>query len=159
MNTTREANGTFKKVLLRWTPELWDDGWVNGGRFLVYRPDYPRANMDGYAFRSHVVYWLNTGEVPSSKMELHHKNKNKLDDRFENLILLTHSQHQSEHRANWVTITCIHCGKTFREHAWRASKRNISFCSQKCYHDYPRTIEHKAHISNGLKLAYQEGRR
>jgi hypothetical protein len=157
----RNQNGTFARTFQIWTPDNWDgNGYIdNEGRFRIYRPDYPRVYKGGFALRSHVVYWLTTGEVHPSGTELHHKNRIKNDDRFENLIVLTHSQHQIEHKSNWVTVTCAHCGKIFKEHAWRVSQRNVRFCSQTCYRIHPRSPEHKANISAGIKLAYKEGRR
>ena len=37
--------------------------------------------------RYHIIWWAGTGEWP--KQELDHKNRNKVDDRFENLKLST----------------------------------------------------------------------
>ena len=153
MNTLRKKDGTFEKQLHEWTPEYWNDGWIIKGRFMVYRPDYPKTYKGGYALRAHVVYWLNTGDVPTHGMELHHKNEIKTDDRFENLVLLTHSEHQTEHKANWITIICAHCGKEFKEHAWRVAQRNVKFCSQACYQAKPRTTEHRPNFSKGAKIA------
>ena len=160
MNQSRSDKGTFVRKNQIWTPDTWDVGYFdNRGRFRVYRPDYPRAYSEGYALRSHVVYWLHTGEPHPDGTELHHKNRITSDDRFENLIVLTRSAHQIEHKENWILITCANCGAQFKEHVWRTKNRNIRFCSQKCYHLYPRSTEHKDAISKGIKLAYQEGRR
>ena len=84
-----------------WTPEAWDDGYPNAkGYIRVYRPDCPNADTrDGEAKRSHVVWWLHTGQGVAPGMVLHHRNRNKTDDRVENLMYLTNEQHSRLHLA------------------------------------------------------------
>jgi hypothetical protein len=128
----RLPNGTFARVRQPWTVDKWDDGIVNNrGRFLVYRPDCPRAYADGYALRAHVVWWLETGEVHQPGWNLHHKNENPLDDRFENLEAIKHGDHIRLHQAvEQVSKVCPTCGTTFSRPPWKAKRQK--FCSLGC---------------------------
>lgn len=132
----------FVRTRMPWEPTDWDNGHVNNkGRFLVYRPDCPRAYADGYALRSHVVWWLHTGKGHSHGLRLHHKNGDRLDDRAENLELCTQSDHLIAHRGNYVELTCKQCGREFLEKQGRVNSREVKFCSQGCYHKYPKSAE------------------
>lgn len=117
-----------------WDGSDWDDGYIDPKRrFRVYRPDYPRAYAMGYALRSHVVWWIANGEI--HKGELHHINGNTLDDRLENLKLMTNSAHQRHHKEQFpVECMCEYCGKAFTVPRWRIRSRVVRFCSQACYH-------------------------
>ena len=137
----RRKDGTFERKNSLWTPETWNNGYIdNKSRFRVYRPDYPRAYSEGYALRAHVVYWLQTGTVHPEGTELHHKDGSRHNDVFENLIVLTKSDHRKEHQENFVLLICENCGDSFRVHVWRKTQREkegnaIRFCSQKCFHE------------------------
>lgn len=135
--------GVFRSKLTPWTPEKWDECWVNKGRALVFRPDYPRARKYGHTLRAHVVWWLATGQVPPRELRLHHKNHDKLDDRLENLELLTESQHMSEHRraeGGRVELSCFRCGTVVSRERNRI-RYERSFCSYACYAATPKSSE------------------
>ena len=133
MPKTRDGAGRFQRTRQPWTPSNWDDGYSDKkGRFRVYRPDYPRCWANGYAFRAHIVWWLETDKPAPKHVELHHRDHTRLNDEFSNLVPLTNSEHQSTHKANWVPRICERCGKTFREHAWRVRQNPVRFCSVEC---------------------------
>ena len=165
-NVIRDKNGCFRRTRNIWTPTNWDDAHVGPkGRMMVYRPDCPRATKEGYALRSQVVWWLHHGSAHPKNRDLHHKDENKQNDKIENLESLSKSQHQKEHRENWVFLNCKNCGTPFREHVWRITQREKEgsgipkFCSQKCYHSFPRTSEHGNAISIGLIRAWKDVKR
>jgi hypothetical protein len=114
-----------------WTPECWEAGYIGDGYFRVYRPDYPKSWVSGYAKRCNVVYWLETGHVVDTpKEEIHHINGIKLDDRFENLQLLSHSEHS--HLENPKTfLICWTCGRSFPL-PYKRVKSKRRFCSLAC---------------------------
>ncbi len=89
----------------------------NGHYELVVAPDgYPGKRYRGrYCYEHHLVYWQVTGTLPSKSECLHHINDNKRDNRFENLELMTISDHSSGHapRASMSKLTCAYCGKKF----------------------------------------------
>lgn len=157
--------GQFKKLLHVWTPDIWDEGWIdNRGRFRVYRPDYPRAYSGGYALRAHVVWWLRTGEPHPEGTSLHHINQIKTDDRFENLTFINHGQHSAFHNSKPdVILTCTHCGKQYEIKAWRITQRRKEgygpkYCSLKCYYAHNKSERLKLKLSNSMKKAWAEGR-
>lgn len=160
-DNTRTSVGTFAKILPIWTPEIWNVGWVAcTGRFKVYRPDYPRAWINGYAHRAHVVWWLTTGEVPTG--DIHHIDEDKLNDKFENLEHKPHGKHSRDHKLLKPVIRiCTACKKEFyfsRKRSQTDPSRG-KYCGQKCYHIVQRSDAHKKAISNGLKRAYKDKRR
>ena len=66
---------------------------------LIQAPtDYPgRVYSRNRVLEHHLVWWLNTGYAPNQNEIVHHKNKNKLDNHFENLELKLRSDHSREH--------------------------------------------------------------
>lgn len=137
-------------------------GKKSGRVMLSTRHIYPGAHANGYALRSRVIWWLNTGEVVDKNTDLHYKNRNKIDDRFENLEKLDHSKHSQLHnseRENKIKCVCKECGIEFFMSQWQVDGSRGKFCSQDCYHGHKRSEEHKKAISDGLKKAYKEGRR
>ena len=157
-------NGRFIRKHFVWTPDRWDDAKPHrlkkGLRFRVYRPDYPRADITGYAFRSHVVYWLATRHVVALDECLHHRNEDKTDDRLENLELLLHGEHTRRHCAKEpIRLSCEQCERDFRVPQWRLNQRETKYCSQLCFHAAGRSIEHRKAIAHGLRLAYETGKR
>jgi len=156
----RDSKGRYCRKHPVWIPECWDAGFIDPqGRFRVYRPDYPSVWRFGYIYRAHVVWWLETGEsVPSgNQYELHHRNDDCLDDRFDNLELLTHSEHQIRHRRKIVYKRCPTCKKHFLV---PPGKPNKKYCDPQCYHgDLDLRRARGKSISVSLKQAYIEGRR
>lgn len=136
-------SGSFVRTRYTWTPEKWDEGHIdNKGYFRVYRPDYPKTYAMGYAKRYHIVWWLETGETLSEGHVLHHKNGNKLDDKFENLELIKHSLHSQKHNririeAARVTCYCKRCNNLFFLARFRVNDGRGKYCSQKCYQAGP----------------------
>ena len=154
-----------RKYML-WTRRVWDCGFTNNsGRFLVYRPDYPRAYHGGYALRAHVVWWLKNGRCHPRGMDLHHKNSNKIDDRIANLQLMPRSDHISFHKKKiGVRFKCDVCGHLFHIPEWRVRQRmkdgyRPRFCSRKCTYASPFSALTRRRLSRALTMAYMEGRR
>lgn len=60
---------------------------------------HPLADPNGYAYE-HIVVWVAAGnDRPTRSQVLHHINENKLDNRLENLRLLSKSEHNALHIA------------------------------------------------------------
>ena len=160
------VHGRFVRKHHIWTFGRWGDGYKDkSGRFRVYRPDYPRAYHEGYAMRSHVVWWLTTGSVHPKGWDVHHKNRRRLDDRFDNLEIKRHKAHSEYHHPGdgFVKLVCRACGRKFKVTSRKLNARKhegleIKFCSQKCYHRFPKSDKAKAKTSLSLKIAWSEGR-
>lgn len=116
-------------------------GMRNGNYELVKAPaDYPGRKYRGrYCYEHHLVWWINTGEVPNPNQVLHHKNGDTRDNRFCNLELLSWRRHSSEHTAKrgkaMVEMRCPSCGTMFvreRRQTHLVKGGQLSFCSRSC---------------------------
>ena len=140
----RNSRGQFSRTRTVWKPSQWDNGYIDhNGRMNVYRPDYPRSWSNGYAFRAHVVWWLETGTPAPETHCVHHKDHNRLNDYFDNLEIMEYYKHSTLHNANRKTdveCQCTQCGIIFQRKKWRITTRNSRnlFCSHKCFLASPR---------------------
>jgi hypothetical protein len=71
----------------------WGYAWV---RKPANFPDYVKFKR-AFIRKHHLIYWLHTGKTVPAGYVLHHRNHNKLDNRFRNLQLMTHAEHASHH--------------------------------------------------------------
>jgi hypothetical protein len=82
-------------------------GW-KGGRILkktrglnyitVYKPDHPFADPKGYMLEHRLVMEQYIGRYLKPEDIVHHENGNGLDNRIENLRLMTQAQHMAIER-------------------------------------------------------------
>ena len=156
-------DGRFQRQRYKpWTPRTWNDGYEdNRGRFRVYRPDYPNAYFLGYALRAHVVYWLKTGKTHPTGYVLHHKNENRLDDRFINLELMPHGDHTREHKLQRHKFKCLHCRTVFFASGTQVRKRRYEgtvpkFCSRDCFNKFPKSDVTRKRMSRSLRKRWKE---
>jgi hypothetical protein len=68
------------------------DGYVD-----IYRPDHPDASKTGYIREHRLVFESGIGRRLLRREIVHHKNGIKSDNRFENLELLSRSEHMKHH--------------------------------------------------------------
>lgn len=72
------------------------------GYIAIYFPDHPKSSVDGYILEHDLIMecylgrWLKDNEV------VHHINRDKTDNRIENLMLLTRAEHTSLHHKKGV---------------------------------------------------------
>ena len=139
----RDNKGRFVRTIQPWTLAQWDNGYLdNKDRFRVYRPDYPRCYKGGFALRAHVVWWLAKGVPHPLGTELHHRDHTRNNDQFENLELLTKSEHRKHHQSTDCHFNCIHCGGDFFIPQYRVREGKGRFCSRRCYLDSAFFQEH-----------------
>jgi hypothetical protein len=70
----------------------------SGGYILIYFPDHPAADRQGFVLEHRVVMENYLGRYLRSNEIVHHINQDKTDNRIENLMLLTRSQHAHLHQ-------------------------------------------------------------
>lgn len=114
----------------------------NGPYELVVAPEnYPGKKYRGrYCYEHHLVWWQNTGALPPEGFDVHHKNEQKRDNRFDNLELLSHVNHRKQHAqespAPTVDVSCGHCRKKFvlKISVWktRTKTKDVVYCSRSC---------------------------
>lgn len=80
------------------------NGWKTGKTkindyWLVYSPKHPHKNAQGkgYVRQARLVMEKHLGRYLKCHELVHHINGIKDDDRIENLVLITHSEHNRHH--------------------------------------------------------------
>lgn len=94
----------------------------NGGYLVCRRKRIHRQIMENYI-----------GRKLLKKEHVHHINGIKTDNRIENLIILSESEHHKLHPTIGLNLKkkCISCGKEYT--TIKSDYNNRSFCSLKCY--------------------------
>lgn len=93
-----------------------------------------KTGVRRYEFEHRLVVEASLGRKLDRREEVHHINGDKLDNRLENLRVVSPSEHQAIHgfgpaMRRRVTLTCEHCGATFER---RPKLQGQRFCSRSC---------------------------
>lgn len=89
----------------------------NGPYELILAPKkYPGKRYRGrYAYEHHIVFWKKTGKVIGPGEVIHHKNEKRRDNRFENLEMISASDHSVHHnKVEPLNLSCGFCKKDFK---------------------------------------------
>ena len=70
---------------------------VKEGYVLVYAPDHPNCHKDGTMYEHQIIMEKHIGRLLKKDEVVHHINGNRSDNRIENLMLLTNSDHAKLH--------------------------------------------------------------
>ena len=69
----------------------------SGGYILVYAPDHPYRDRNGFVLEHRLVMERHVGRILSDDEIVHHKNEDKSDNRLENLQIMTRAEHLRHH--------------------------------------------------------------
>lgn len=89
----------------------WKGGHTrtNRGYVLTYAPDHPKANPDGYVLEHRLVMEQHLGRFLETNEIVHHINRDKKDNRLENLVVLSQRKHGTHHAPDHVAGGLVFC--------------------------------------------------
>ncbi len=131
----------------------------NGPYILVKAPfDYPGLKYRGkYVYEHQLVWWQYTKIIPPNGYQIHHKNSDKHDNRYENLEMVfkgTHSKlHGLSKKKGWTLLNCCWCKKPFkietRNHKAKAKQGQKHFhCSRSCQVKRQQKLLHRSSVGS-----------
>ena len=99
-----------------------------------YAPDHPCANKAGKVMEHTYVMYNHIGRKLTNEECVHHIDRDKKNNKIENLLLLTHEEHRHLHVKEDMGITynnfiCVTCGNTYI----LKSSSEQQFCSSSCF--------------------------
>lgn len=102
----------------------WKGGTITiRGYKYKYAPNHPNATQKGYVFEHRLVIEKKLGRYLKPEEEVHHINKDRSDNRLNNLELMKRGEHQRMHKMNgrinaWARDydACLKCKRTDRRH-------------------------------------------
>lgn len=141
------------------------------GRFRVFI--YPKSEKKYSKNYSRYLMEKYLGKFLENWIDVHHKDKNKLNDKISNLecihVTLHHQLHTSKYQLDYQTI-CLLCGTFFKlsraQRAGVALKRNKNqgrFCSLSCaskskFSQYANNIKENTEKRNSYEISNQIGK-
>ena len=72
-------------------------GYTNQGYVREYSPDHPNADRQGFLFQHRLVAECYLGRLLTKKEQVHHKNGDRQDNRWENLEVMSQQEHYAHH--------------------------------------------------------------
>lgn len=102
---SRQCGGKLKsRIYLKEKHWNWKGGKYidTDGYIRVYNPNHPYAMSDGYVREHRLVMEQKLGRYLMPLEDVHHINRNKQDNRVENLELIPHYKHSSKTNKNRI---------------------------------------------------------
>jgi hypothetical protein len=118
---------------------------------------HPKATKNGYVLHHRIIMENHLGRLLNPEEVVHHINGDKLDNRIENLELLSVSKHVSLHGKlrgkKYADLQCPWCSKIFsREYrqCFKIKRSLYTACSKQCRGHFSRFIQ-----QNGITTTTQ----
>lgn len=70
---------------------------IHNGYVMIYYPSHPFSGSNGYVKQHRIIVEKHIGRILDRDEVVHHKNGNKLDNRLENLEIMSREKHTSLH--------------------------------------------------------------
>lgn len=102
------------------------------GYIYIFKPSHPFANKDGCVYEHRLVTEDRIGRFLTDKEEVHHINSIKSDNRPENLLLLSISEHRRIHTSGSIEVICKMCGNPFIVPRAQHVRSPRIFCGSSC---------------------------
>jgi hypothetical protein len=78
--------------------QKWKGGfYLHHGYVMVHSPEHPKADQDGYVLEHRLVMEHKLGRLLEKNEHVHHINYDRTDNRLENLVVLSPSEHKTRH--------------------------------------------------------------
>jgi deoxyuridine 5'-triphosphate nucleotidohydrolase len=74
------------------------------GYKMIYKPDHPNAQKDGYIFEHRYVMSQHLGRSLTNEEHVHHKDENKLNNEIDNLEIVSLSEHTRLHNEEKLIV-------------------------------------------------------
>jgi len=129
---------------------------------LAVVKEHPKANKHGYVLLHRIVMENHLNRLLGEGEIVHHINHDKLDNRIENLQMMSNSEHVRLHKSTGkttVNLKCPWCGSLFsrekRQTHLIKRKNKFTCCSKKCNGKFSSSIQHKG-ITDAVILALSQ---
>jgi hypothetical protein len=96
----RYKQGHYARGIRGATHSQWKGGRRKhgGGYVYIWKPDHPFCIKLGYVLEHRLVYEKHLGRYLTKEEHIHHINGDRLDNRIENLRLMSNPEHIRYHR-------------------------------------------------------------